>query len=98
MIDVKQAIKAAKESLSGLYQDFEVKDLLLEEVELTEDEKFWNITLGFSVPRMGTEPQLYQQYARQDPILFPTKYERQYKLFKIDTTSGQMKSMTIRTV
>jgi hypothetical protein len=52
MIDVKIAVNAAYEYLKSL-QDImasSLPDLRLEEVELSEDQSFWLITLGFDKP------------------------------------------------
>ena len=100
MIDVKQAIQAAKESLLGYYQDADIKDLLLEEVELTDDERFWKITLGFSIPQELSQSPASVALARisaAHPFSTP-KYDRKYKLFKIDANKGDVKSMTIRAI
>lgn len=48
MIDVKEAAKTASEYLTGLYSLASWDDVRLEEVELTEDEKYWLITLSYS--------------------------------------------------
>ena len=49
MIDVKEAVKVAQNYARELYKDYgvgEVDPITLEEVELTDDERFWLITLG----------------------------------------------------
>lgn len=92
MINVHDAVKAAKESMKSVFGDDEVIDVRLEEVELSEDEKYWNITLGFLV-------------GNPDPPEHPLvtalgggtkKYIREYKLLKIDAETGEFKSMKIR--
>jgi hypothetical protein len=59
MIDVKTAVQRAMlyakdmfrpESVLSLY----LPSLLLEEVELSDDEKFWLVTLGWDADRLGT--------------------------------------------
>lgn len=96
MIDVKKAIQAAKESLLALYSDTEIKDLLLEEVELTDDEKYWDVTLGFSVPSIA--PSVTNRLSQSLEEFEPPKHERRYKLFKVDADDGEVKSMKIRWV
>lgn len=49
-IDVKQAVMAAFSYVSELYPKEQVNDLRLEEVERTEDGKYWLVTVGFSTP------------------------------------------------
>ena len=84
MIDVKQAVGAAVQY---------AKDLLgaeqnptLEEVELSPDDRYWLITLGF-------EPRFSPLVA-----LSGTRPLREYKLFRVDAESGQVVSMKIRSV
>ena len=48
MIDVKQAVNIASQYLISLYADKAPSDVQLEEVELSEDEKFWFVTLSFT--------------------------------------------------
>ena len=93
MIDAKQAIRSAKSELAGLYEDSEIQDVLLEEVEISEDEKFWNITLGFSVKEPAASDPL-----KRLGIDSRARFERKYKRFKIDASDGAVKAMTIRNV
>lgn len=51
----------------------------LEEIELTEDERFWLITLSYELSSLEFAP-------------------RQYKVFKIDAVSGEVRSMRIKRV
>lgn len=94
MIDVKQAVQAAIDSARTFYDKQQFVDLALEEVELSEDERFWLITLGFIMPDLtpvetNTIVSLLQ--ARQ-------KYERKYKVFKVNTDTGHVVSMKIRQI
>jgi hypothetical protein len=47
MIDVKQAVDIASRYLISLFADKAPSNVQLEEVELSEDEKYWFITLSF---------------------------------------------------
>ena len=93
MIDVKKAVEVAYDFIQRLPKVGEVNPITLEEVELTDDERYWLITLG-----------LYRSVlpATTGPIeTFPsalTKREREYKVVKIHTDSGKVQSMKIRTV
>lgn len=94
LINVRSAVDAATKYLQ------EVKDLLIEpgapiqglrieETELSEDDQYWLITLGFDrlVP------------AHLDPLLaisITRKYEREYRIFKIDAQTGKVQSMKVR--
>lgn len=85
-IDVRAAVLAAKnylQSLQGLLE-YQIKDLRLEEVELSEDRKYWLITLGF-ITTTGEEEES-----------FFLKKNRDYKVFKINAETGKVESMKIR--
>jgi hypothetical protein len=98
MITVKEAVKIAIDKLTELYSlnKDEFKDILLEEVELSDDNRFWNITLGFSrpVPELPTNP--LQALAAAASL--NKNYKREYKVFKLDADSGEIRAMKIRTV
>lgn len=81
MIDVKHAVDAASNFLVGLYANNTVADVRLEEVELSEDDKHWLITLSF------------QSIAGPSLGIFN---KRQYKVFKVDADTGKVVSMKIR--
>jgi hypothetical protein len=94
-IDVRSAVVAAKQYFEYI-QDMignPINDILLEEVELSEDKKIWYVTLGFSRPVAKTERSLIPE-----AISLATKYEREYKLFTVDAETGEVKSMKIREV
>ena len=86
MIDVKQAAQTASTYFADLYAGQGVSGVRLEEVEITEDGKFWLITLSF--PDRDPSPS----------NLFLAGTNRQYKVFKVDATTGQVVSMKIRQV
>jgi hypothetical protein len=83
MIDVRQAAQAASNFIVTLYSDQVVKDVRLEEVETSDDEKYWLITISFLVQYPGGVLAL--------PIL-----KRQYKILKVDRQTGNVRSMKIR--
>ncbi|MEC4819906.1 MAG: hypothetical protein SAK29_42550 [Scytonema sp. PMC 1069.18] len=94
-IDVRGAVMAAKKYFEDI-QDMignSINDLLLEEVELSEDKRVWYVTLGFSRPVAKTERTLIP-----DVISLANKTEREYKIFAVDAETGEVKSMKIREV
>jgi hypothetical protein len=97
MIDVKSAVNAACQYLESL-QDFMGKssqDLRLEEVELSEDRRFWLITLGFEQPVKAKRSQISSLVPA--PAVPPQpEYERVYKLFKVNSETGEVEAMKIR--
>lgn len=85
MIDVKQAVQISRNYLSELYQSDEIRDLSLEEVELTEDNRFWLVTLTFT-------QQMMQPLNPIEAMTGP-KYARFLKEIRIDAETGQVRSM-----
>lgn len=82
-ISVQRAVTAAENFIRNMRNSLgNLSDVRLEEVELTEDESLWLITLGFLRP--------------EDNVIGEPK--REYRRFEIDAKTGDFKSMTIRTV
>lgn len=86
MLDVKEAALRASEYFAGLFADQGVSNVQLEEVELTDDGQYWLITLSY--PLIPSSMAL--------PVNIVSK--RNYKVFKIDAKTGEVKSMKIRNV
>lgn len=91
MLDVKEAARTAAEYFASLYDPKTYSDLQLEEVELTEDRKYWLITLSYA----STDATQTQFGAL---LNLPVSRERKYKQFKIDAETGQVQAMVIRKV
>lgn len=74
------------------YTGDSVDDLQLEEVELTEDEKYWLITLGFApAPSSAQSTPLPAFLAGIRPSA-----ERKYRVFKVNAENGKVLSMKMR--
>jgi len=63
MLQVKDAVKRAREYLPELMFDGprQIADLRLEEVEISEDERFWAVTFSY-LPVDSTSPIPLRQY------------------------------------
>ena len=61
MIDVREAVERAVEYMRSLPAQGDVREILLEEVELSDDERHWLITLSYT--------------AGNAPIAFVRKYK-----------------------
>lgn len=85
MLDVKQASKLAIEYFANLYEK-KYPNLNLEEAEISEDGKYWFITLGYDVD---------SPFSAMLPL---TKTGREFKRFKIDIERGKVLSMQIRKI
>jgi hypothetical protein len=86
IIDVKQAAQNSSRYLKGFYPTAE--KILLEEVELSDDKKFWLITLSYESDDTGGGNN-YQ---------FLLSKAKRYKTFKIDAYTGDVLAMKIREV
>ncbi|MBO1437913.1 hypothetical protein [Meiothermus sp. CFH 77666] len=87
MLEVKEAVKIATEYIQTLFTDKQIPELRLEEVELSPDNQFWEVTLSFVV----REPTAYLS-------LGDAARTREYKIFRINAETGQVQSMKIRKV
>jgi hypothetical protein len=81
-IGVKEAVRVATGALRDLYENAELEDLLLEEVERSGE--VWLVTLGFTRPSADTTFGL---------LAAP---ERAYKRIRIDASTGEFLGMEIR--
>jgi hypothetical protein len=63
MIDVKTAVDNAMNYAVTFYgEDWKFRSsLLVEEVELSDDEQFWYVTLGWDADRLGTS-RIYKSF------------------------------------
>ncbi len=91
MVDVKEAVGKAMDYLKHMYQIDQFKDVLLEEVDLSEDNKFWNVTVGFTRPQESTSGGPMATLIGQS-----AEFKREFKVFQIDAESGALRSMRSR--
>lgn len=80
MIGVKEAVRLALDYMKEFSQQ-ELDQLRLEEVEISEDEKSWLVTVSYL----------------DDQAMNPFQKPRAYKLITIDSATGAFKSLKIRT-
>jgi hypothetical protein len=93
-IGPRQAATAAAEYAATLLPD--AKGFRLEEIELEPevDAQHWLGTLSLGRPRLF--PQLSE--VLEAPVRGDGSFERQYKSFKVDVSTGKVVGMTIRHV
>ena len=84
-LDVKGAVATALTYLKDLYSDEQLKNIRLEEVWLSDDEKYWYITIGYDSP-----------ISARDPLAALRQPEREYKVFKVRVEDGRVIEMKIR--
>jgi hypothetical protein len=95
-IDVKQAVRLAKEFATGIYEKEKISRLGLEAVERTEDGKYWLVTLGFSRPWSAkpTKQDVLKSFDEKiRGIVREPRLEREYKVFRVDAQSGAVVGM-----
>ncbi|MCK4430434.1 MAG: hypothetical protein KAW19_03935 [Candidatus Aminicenantes bacterium] len=66
------------------------KNIRIEEVELSENDEYWLITLGYDIPSA------LRMSKFQEALGPPPRFDRDYKLLKIDANTGEIISMKIR--
>ena len=84
-LDVKAAVTTAVTYLKDLYSEEELKNIRLEEVWLSDDEKYWYVTIGYD-----------SQTSVLDTLRALRPIEREYKLFKVRAEDGRVMEMKIR--
>ena len=93
-LSLKQAVGQALRYFHEVYPDLAHARVMLEEVEETEDGRFFLITIGYdlenrNLPAPGKFPGLLGP---------PWAVERKYKRLSIEADTGKVVSMKIRTV
>jgi hypothetical protein len=87
-VEVKQAVTIAKNYIADLFQNEQMSDLGLEEVEYDEQGGEWLVTLGFSRP---WERALGFMGAMQTP-----QQRRSYKTLRVNDKTEQVLSVKNR--
>ena len=86
IMDVKEAVKAAKVYVSNLFSEEGVENLGLEEVEYDDLGGDWVVTVGFSRPWNNRPTGLLTATLGGD-------FKRDYKLVRIHDMDGSVKSV-----
>ena len=82
MIDAREATRISRDYFDAMYDGASMGEVLLEEIELIEEGKYWLVTYGFDWnPTSGTSS------------IGPG--DRKHKAVKLDAENGQMISMKI---
>lgn len=91
-IDIKEAVGRAKEFATTLFESEKILKLGLEAVEKSEDGRYWLVTLGFTRPHLFLVPKKTRPLSALDQILPrpEPQPEREYKVFRVDTQSGEV--------
>jgi hypothetical protein len=92
MVEVQQAVQIALQYVDKLFGGDTAKQLQLEEVELSDDERHWFITIGFNQP-VTFEGDFLSEALKS--ITRP-RVERKYKVIDVDAKSGKVRAVKIR--
>ena len=84
-MDVKEAVRIAKEYLEDLYDEENIRDIGLEEAVFHYDSDTWDITIGFSRP-----------WDTRNTVVTAVRLRRSYKVISIDDATGRVESLTDR--
>ena len=96
-MDVKEAARTAREYITDLFADENVKHIGLEEVEFDHVAEVWNITIGFSRPwELPKDPPKGFTSVLEElkPPLSST--QRSYKIVRVRDDDGYVISVTNR--
>ena len=88
MIGTKDAVRIAMEHMHDLFDDEQIPDLALEELELSKDKQVWRVTVSFTKASV------------QSPIEAMTSQHGSttFKVLEIDAESGLVVSLKTRPV
>ena len=90
IMDVKQAVRTAKEHVVELFADEPIGNAGLEEVEFDDLDKVWAITIGFS--------RLWDDRSDDNVIVRALSSERDFKIVRIEDETGRVQSLKHRHV
>ncbi|MBS1828666.1 MAG: hypothetical protein JST93_25395 [Acidobacteria bacterium] len=92
-VKAKEAVKKASEYFVDL-MDGQASGVLLEELSLSRDQHDWEVTLSAWIPERKPPS------TAVNPIgeLFRSGHAKIYRLFQVDSETGEVKSMKMRKV
>ena len=82
MLNVKDAVKVATAYFADLFPD--ARDARLEEVEMSDEGPWWDVTVSFELPAATPIEAMLAQRSRE------------YKIIKVNRDSGEPHSIKIR--
>ena len=98
-IEIKEAVEAALQ-YAGEIRDFlkvePAETFELEELKLSDDMETWFVTLGYFVPKKARNSLEQALIAGVDKTVFSLPLERHYKIFEVDSLTGNVRAMKLR--
>ncbi|MBS9780037.1 MAG: hypothetical protein KGV51_05355 [Moraxellaceae bacterium] len=99
MIDVKKAVKIARDFTTEIYEDEEVANISLEEVNFDDTTQQWAVTIGFDTNRKKiSRPNKPLSIIGNLNNEISEEAIRAYKVVHLDAEDGEFKGMTMRQV
>lgn len=92
----KEAVQRAYDYLNELYEGMSLPNLRLEEVERSDDGRYWWVTYGFTAMEPEVQPGTTLVMTGLGGDTPTTRYVRDYKLITIDAQTGEPTSMKVR--
>ena len=86
-MDVKQAVRTAKEHVAEIFSDESIRNVGLEEVEFDEVDRVWAITVGFS-RFWGSPGDIFRA--------LDGGTARTFKIVRVEDASGRVQSVKHR--
>lgn len=93
-MEVREAVKIARDYVTHVYGDEDIREVGLDEVSFNHSEDVWEITIGFHRLRKLPLGKAFGNLAGSHALA----KEREYKTIRVDDNNGEVKSMAIRTV
>lgn len=94
-MEVREAVKIARDYVTHVYGDEDIREVGLDEVSFNHSEDVWEITIGFHRLRKSS---LVDTALGSLANSYAVAKEREYKAIRIKDSNGEVKSMAIRTV
>ena len=89
-MDVKEAVRTAKQFVTDILQDERVTNLGLEEIEHDDRVGAWNVTWGFSRPWNTNGPYVARTFSTDQDA------RRDYRVVKVSDADGKVLSVKLR--
>ena len=91
-VGVKDAVAAALKYVAEVLPKNQYSRVTLEEIDIDEKEDFWLITIGLEEPEPDNSNPLAAAARQQQ------SRKKEYKMVRVDARTGNVRSMTIRSV
>jgi uncharacterized protein (DUF2461 family) len=92
-LDLQQAVRIARDFFVDSFGQTNPSDVQLEEIEMSDDERYWLITIGYE--HQTYEDKLLDRKKRQFGISLRVP-QRKYRVVKVDAQTGRPISIKIR--